>query len=94
VKERAAGLADLSNDLAGPEAVGLEVSNRVHPALTPLVGRVEDLSAVVRAGLLALTVLGRRVMDMEEELEDVPIGVPLGIEADLDGLGFADYAKR
>src|SRR6202030_1827008 len=54
-----------------------------------LVGRKEDLGAVVRAGVLALAVLGRRVVDLEEELEDVPVGGPLGIEDDLDGLGVA-----
>ena len=39
------------------------------------------------AGLLALTVLGRRVVDLEEELEDVPVGDALGVEDDLDPLG-------
>ena len=39
------------------------------------------------AGLVALTVLGRRVVDLEEELEDVPVRDALGVEDDLDRLG-------
>jgi hypothetical protein len=54
-----------------------------------LVARREDLGAVVGADVVALAVLGRRVVDLEEELEDVPVGDPRGIEDDLNGLGVA-----
>ena len=39
------------------------------------------------AGLVALAVPGRRVVDLEEELEQVAVGDPLGVEDDLDRLG-------
>ena len=81
------GLADLGHDLAGPQARGVDVGDRVlgDPAL--LVARVEDLGAVAGADVVALAVLGRRVVDLEEELEDVPVGDALGVEDDLDRLG-------
>src|SRR3954469_14203065 len=50
---------------------------------------MEDLRAVARADVVALTVLGAGVVDLEEELQDVPVGDPLRIEDDLDGLGVA-----
>ena len=86
------GLADRGHDLAGPDARGVDVGDRVlgHPAL--LVARVEDLGPVRGADVVALTVLGRRVVDLKEELEDVPVGDPRGIEDDLDGLGVAGMA--
>src|SRR3954447_14428420 len=83
------GLADRGDDLAGPDARGVDVGDRVlgDPAL--LVAGVEDLRAVGRADVVALTVLGRRVVYLEEELQDVAVGDPRGIEDDLDGLGVA-----
>src|SRR5919197_372982 len=55
--------------------------------LALLVARIEDRRAVARADVVALAVLGRRVVDLEEELEDVPVGAALGVEDDLDRLG-------
>src|SRR5918999_1326777 len=82
-------LAELGHHLAGPQAGGVDVGDRVlgDPAL--LVARVEDLGAVAGADVVALAVLGRRVVDLEEELEDVPVGDALGVEDDLDRLGMA-----
>src|SRR3954447_26264347 len=77
------GLADLGHDLAGPQARGVDVGNRVlgDPAL--LIGRVEDPRGVGGADVVALAVLGRRVVDLEEELEDVPVGDLLRVKDDL-----------
>src|SRR4051812_49648283 len=50
---------------------------------------MEDLRAVARADVVALAVLGAGVVDLEEELQDVPVGDPLRVEDDLDGLGVA-----
>src|SRR6185436_16195926 len=47
----------------------------------------EDLRAVAAADVVALAILGRRVVDLEEELQDVPVGDALGVEDDLDRLG-------
>src|SRR4029077_13084181 len=47
----------------------------------------EDRRAITRAVIVPLPVDGRRVVDLEEELEDVAIRRLLGIEDDLDRLG-------
>src|SRR5262249_19619817 len=39
------------------------------------------------ADVVALAVLGRGIVDLEEELEDVPVGDPLRVEDDLHRLG-------
>src|SRR4051812_47314018 len=80
-------LADLGDHLAGPYAGGVDVGDRVLGDLALLVARREDLRAVAGADVVALAVLGRRVVDLKEELEDVAVGDALGVEDDLDGLG-------
>src|SRR5918996_3866890 len=81
------GLADLGHHLAGPQARGVDVGDRVlgDPAL--LLARIEDLRAIAGADVVALAVLGGRVVDLEEELEDVSVGDAVGVEDDLDRLG-------
>src|SRR5215217_5424913 len=82
-----AGLADLGDDLARPQARGVDVGDRVLGDLALLVARVEDLGTVAGTDVVALAVLGRRIVDLEEELEDVSVGDALGLEDDLDRLG-------
>ena len=84
-----ARLAQLCDQLAGPEPRGIDVGDRVLGHQTLLLGGVEDLRAVVRTAVLPLAVLGGRVVDLEEELQDVPVGDPVGAEDDLDRLGVA-----
>ena len=48
---------------------------------------VEDRRSVAGADIVALTVLGRRIVDLEEELEQVAEGLVLRVEDDLDRLG-------
>src|SRR4051812_32098610 len=80
-------LAELGYHRPGPKARCLDVGDRVLGDLALLLARVEDLGAVAGPDVVALAVLGRRVVDLEEELEDVPVGDPLGVEDDLDRLG-------
>jgi hypothetical protein len=85
-------LAHLGHHLAGPDAGGVDVGDRLLGDLPLLVGREEDLGPIARADVVALAVLGGRVVDLEEELEQVPEGDPLGVEDDLDrlvGLSFS-----
>src|SRR3954467_8093532 len=86
-------LADLGHHLAGPEAGGLDVGDRVLGHLALLLARVEDLGAVARPDVVALAVPGRRVVDLEEELQDVPVGDALGVEDDLDRLGVTGMVR-
>src|SRR5215216_1655261 len=80
-------LAERRHHLAGPQTGGVDVGDRVLGDVALLVARVEDLRAVAGAEVVALAILGRRVVDLEEELEDVSVGDALGVENDLDGLG-------
>src|SRR5215831_13511098 len=77
-----ARLADLGRDLGAPKARG--VGDRVLGDLALLVAGIEDLGAVVGADQLFAKV---GPVDLEEELQDVPVGGPPGIEDDLDRLG-------
>src|SRR5262245_34038726 len=78
---------DFGHDLAGPEAGGLDVGDRVLGDAALLVGRGEDRRTVARADVVALAVLRRRVMNLEEELEDLPEADLRGVVEDLDRLG-------
>src|SRR5829696_7767030 len=81
------GRGDLGDDLAGPQPGRLDVGDGVlgNPAL--LLIEVEDRRAVARAEVVALAVGRRRVVDLEEELEQLTVGGHLGVEDDLDRLG-------
>src|SRR3954464_14027125 len=89
------GLTDLGDHLAGPQARGRDVGGGVcggygvrgPPAL--LLASIKNLRAMAGADVVALAVLGRRVVDLEEELEDVPVGDPRRVEDDLNGLRVA-----
>src|SRR5262249_35094669 len=78
------GLADRGHGLAEPVARGVDVADRLlgHPAL--LLARKEDLGAVDAADE-ALAQVGS--VNLEEVLEQVPVGDSLRIEDDLDRLG-------
>ena len=80
----AAGVADLGHDRAWPHARGVGVGDRGLGDLALLVARIEDLGAVIGADK-AFAKIGP--VDLEEKLEDVPVGGPLPIEDDLDHLG-------
>src|SRR4051794_40159035 len=81
------GRLDLGDDLAGPQLGGVDVRDRL--ACDPLLLGVEvvDRRAVAGADVVALAIPGRRVVDLEEELEDVAVGDLLGVEDDLDSFG-------
>src|SRR4051794_35208139 len=81
------GRLDLGDNLAGPQPGGVDVRDRL--ARDPLLLGVEviDRRAVARADVVALAIPRRRVVDLEEELEDVAVGDLLGVEDDLDRLG-------
>ena len=52
----------------------------------------ENGRAILAAPIVALTVRRRRIVDLEEQLEDFPVAHTLRIEDDLDGLGVAGGA--
>lgn len=48
---------------------------------------VEDGAAILRAGVAALPVLGRGVVHLVEELEQLAVGDLVGVEGHLEGFG-------
>src|SRR3954464_13341836 len=60
------GLADLGDHLPRPQARCVDVGDRLLGDLALILARVEDLGAVAGADVVALAVLGRRVVDLEE----------------------------
>src|SRR5215218_7176301 len=81
------GRRHLGDDLPGPEARRFNVGDRFvgHPAL--FLVEIEDRRAIARPDVVALTVPRRRIVDLEEELQQVSIRDPHWVEDDLDRLG-------
>src|ERR687898_1965196 len=81
------GRRHLGDDPPRPEARRFNVGDRVvgDPALFLVV--IEDRRAVARPDVVALTVQCRRIVDLEEELQQVSIRDLLRVEGDLDRLG-------
>src|SRR3954467_1113893 len=63
----------LSNDLPGPATRGIDLSDCLPGDAELLVAKVEDRRAIACPDVVALAVHGRRVVDLEEELEQVAI---------------------
>src|SRR5580693_8990662 len=84
-----AGRRDLGDHLARPQAGGVDVGDRVLGGLLLRVAEVEDGRPVARPQVVALPVPRRRVVDLEEELQQVPVGDLVRVEGDLDRLGVA-----
>src|SRR5205085_11682963 len=63
----------LGDHLAGPETRGLDVGDRVLGDTTLLVVEVEDRGAIAQSDVVALAVERRRVVDLEEELQQLAI---------------------
>src|SRR6202022_3279664 len=71
------------------QAGRVDVGNRVLGDLLLRVAQVEDGRPVARPDVVALPVACGRVVDLEEELQQVPVGHLVRVEDDLDGLGVA-----
>jgi hypothetical protein len=84
--ERPGGL-DRGHGLLGPQSRGVDVGDRVAGDLLLLGREREDRRAVARSDVVALTVHRRRVVDLEEEREDVAVRGLRRVEDDLDSLG-------
>ena len=82
-----AGRSDLRHDPPRPQSRCVHVGDRVLGDSPLLVVVVVDGRAIARAHVVPLTVARRRIVDLEEELEQVPIRDLVGIEDDLDRLG-------
>src|SRR5665213_3209212 len=83
--ERPHGL-DLGDDVAWPKPRRVDVSDGLERDALLLVVRVKDRRTVARADVIALTIACRRVVYLEEELENVAVRGHGRIEDDFDRL--------
>src|SRR5580658_334586 len=82
-----AGGYQFRHHFSGPEPRRVDIGDRVQGDFSLRVAGIEDRRAVARAAVVALAVLGRRVVDLEEEFQQRP-EIGLGrIEQDLDCFG-------
>src|SRR5207237_5131650 len=80
------GRRHLGHDLARPAARRLDVRDRLLGDAALLLVEVEDRRAIARPDVVSLPVRRRRIVDLEEELEQIPVRGLLGIEDDLERL--------
>src|SRR5678816_4125451 len=83
---------DLGDDLAWPQPRGRHIGDGVLSRLALFVAEIEDRRAVASANVVALAIAGRGVVDLKEELQQIPVAQLLGIELDLDGFGMRAVA--
>src|SRR5205814_1892970 len=74
------------HDPSGPAARGIDLSDCLLGDATLLVTDVENRGAIACPDVVALAVQGRRVVDLEEEFEELSVRDSLGIEDDLERL--------
>ena len=82
-----AGGRDLRHDAAWPQAGGVDILDCLECLLTLRLGDVEDLRAIRRADVVTLAIQRGRIVNLEEELQEVAIADTRRVELDLDGLG-------
>src|SRR3954454_20176474 len=75
--------------LPRPQARCVDVADRLLGDTTLLRVGDKDGRAVARSDVVSLPVPGRRIMDLEEELQQLPVGEHVRVEHDLDGLRVA-----
>src|SRR5271166_4533032 len=84
-----AGRRHLGDHLARPKAGRVDVGDRVLGDLLLLVAEVEDGRPVAGPDVVALPVPRGRVVHLEEEVQQVPVGDLVRVEDDLDRLRVA-----
>ena len=79
--------ARLPSHLARPKARSIDIGDRIQcDPLLFLIG-IENRGPIARAEVVALSVEGLGVVDLEKELQEPPIADDFRIEDDLDGFG-------
>src|SRR3954462_1300006 len=86
--ERTSG-DDLGDNFPGPQSGGVNVGDGVLGNRLLLIRCVKDGRSVTRTDVVALTVLGRRIMHLEKELEQIAVRGLGRIKGDLESLGVA-----
>ena len=76
-----------SHSLARPQARSIYIGDRVFGDPPLLVAGVEDRRPIAAPNIVTLAIARAGVVNLEEELEDLPIADARGIEDDLDCFG-------
>jgi len=87
------GRRHFGDHLARPETGGVDVGDGVLRRPLLRVAEVEDRRTVAGPDVVALPVQRGRVVDLEEELEQVPVGNLVRVEGDLDRLGVTSWLR-
>ena len=69
---------DLGHHLARPQSGRVDIGDRIFRDPLLLVAGVEDRRTIARAAVVALAVQRRRIVDLEEEFQQLPIADPCG----------------
>src|SRR6266403_852256 len=72
---------------SGPQARRVDIGDGVLGDAPLLIAGREDGRVVADAHVVALAIARRRVMDLEEELQQLAKAAPFRVEDDLDGFG-------
>ena len=75
-----AGRRNFRNDAPRPQAGRIDIGYCLFGRATLLVTRVEDRGTVARAAVVALAVRRCRIVDLEEELEQIPVARLIGLK--------------
>src|SRR5688572_24573069 len=78
---------DLGHNFVGPQARSIDISDRVFGNPPLLVAGVEDRGSIAGPDVVALAIARVWVVNLEKELEDLPIADAGWIEGDLDCFG-------
>src|SRR5215469_9222230 len=82
-----AGGHDLCDDLSWPETGRINVRDRIFGNALLLFARVENGRAVACANVVPLTIQSGRIMNLEEELQQIAVCDFRGVEDNLNRLG-------
>src|SRR5918995_1710556 len=81
-----AGGRDLRHNAAWPQSGGVDIVDCLECLVTLRLGDIENLRAVRSSDIVALAIQRGRIVNLEEELQEVAIADAFRIELDLDGL--------
>src|SRR6185312_5515443 len=82
-----AGGRNFGGRLAGPKPGRIDVGDGVAGHALLLGAGIENRRAITHADIVALAVARRRIVDLEEELEQLPVAQEPRVEDDLDRFG-------
>src|SRR5271165_229805 len=81
------GRCNLGHHFSRPKTRGIDIGDGLSSDSLLLLARVEDRRSIARPGVVALPVPRARIMNLEEEFENLTVAEFCGVEDDLDRFG-------